>query len=71
MIKVTVRWWDGYLESFAVKAVRAGGYLLWLKLENGEERRIPLQQYAVGGIITGLWIAGIVAFAAGKWKIKK
>lgn len=51
MTKVTVRWWDGYLESFAANTVRAGAYLLWLKLENGEERRIPLQQvrwYALG-----------------------
>lgn len=32
---------------------------------------LTIIQIAVGGIITGLWIAGIVAFAAGKWKIKK
>jgi len=42
--KVTVRWWDGYLEVFEhVVDWRAGAYLLWLKLPNGT-RYIPLQQ---------------------------
>lgn len=40
---VTVRWWDGYIEIFKAKEVRAGAYLLYIKLEN-DERRIPLQQ---------------------------
>lgn len=39
---VTVRWYDGYLEEFKVTEVRAGGQLLWMRLENGMERSIPL-----------------------------
>lgn len=40
---VTVRWWDGYIETFEAKEVRAGAYLLYIKLDN-DERRIPLHQ---------------------------
>ena len=32
---------------------------------------LAIIQIAVGGIITGLWIAGIVTLIAGKWRIKK
>ena len=42
--KVSVRWFDGYLEEFTVKEVRAGAYLLWLELKNGQNRHIPLAQ---------------------------
>jgi hypothetical protein len=41
---VTVRWFDGYLEEFICSEVRFGGYILWLRLENGKERVIPLTQ---------------------------
>ena len=41
---VTVRWFDGYLEDFTASEVRFGGYILWLRLENGRERIIPLTQ---------------------------
>lgn len=40
---VTVRWWDGYIETFEAKEARAGAFLLYIKLDN-DERRIPLQQ---------------------------
>ena len=45
-ILITVRWWDGYLETFNVfeKSVRAGAYLLYFITTNGNERRIPVQQ---------------------------
>lgn len=42
--KVTVRWWDGYLEDFDATEVRAGAYLLWMRLSNETERSIPLLQ---------------------------
>ena len=42
--KVTVRWWDGYLEDFQATEVRAGAYLLWMRLTDGVERSIPLLQ---------------------------
>lgn len=41
---VQVRWFDGYYEEFEVTEVRAGNYLLWMKLLNGETRHIPLHQ---------------------------
>ena len=40
---VTVRWWDGYIETFKANEIRAGAYMLYIKLEK-DERRIPLQQ---------------------------
>lgn len=42
-IVVTVRWFDGYLESFRAKQIRAGEALLWLRLEDGKNRNIPLR----------------------------
>ena len=34
-MKVTVRWWDGYIEVFRnVVEWRAGAYLLWIKYED-------------------------------------
>ena len=39
---VTVRWFDGYLEEFAATEVRFGSDLLWMRLENGQNRHIPL-----------------------------
>lgn len=44
MGEVYVRWFDGYLESFECEDVRFGAYLLWLKLKNGQNRHIPLNQ---------------------------
>ncbi len=41
MKKVTVRWWDGYLEEFECEEVRGGCDLLWLKLSSGANRNIP------------------------------
>ena len=42
--KVSVRWNDGYLESFVTVEVRFGSDLLWLKLGSGQNRHIPLRQ---------------------------
>ena len=44
MNKVTVRWWDGYLEEFECSEVRFGSDLLFLRLESGSNRPIPLRQ---------------------------
>ena len=41
---VNVRWNDGYLETFACSEVRFGSDLLWMRLENGQNRHIPLRQ---------------------------
>lgn len=43
MIYVTVRWNDGYLESFEATEVRFGCDLLWLHLSNDHNRHIPLR----------------------------
>ena len=40
---VTVRWHDGYLETFQATEVRFGSDLLWMRLENGSNRHIPLR----------------------------
>ena len=43
--KVIVRWWDGYIETFdKVIEWRAGAYLLWMCLDDGHTRHIPLRQ---------------------------
>ncbi len=42
--KVKVRWFDGYIEEFDAVEARAGAYLLWIKLEDGDTRHIPLAQ---------------------------
>jgi hypothetical protein len=39
---VNVRWWDGYLETFEASEVRAGGFRLWMRLTDGQERQVPL-----------------------------
>jgi hypothetical protein len=41
MIKVVVRWFDGYLEEFSCSEVRFGSDLLWMRLETGGNRHIP------------------------------
>lgn len=40
---VTVRWIDGYLEEFKAEEVRFGSDLLWMRLESGANRHIPLR----------------------------
>lgn len=42
IIRVNVRWHDGYLEAFDALEVRFGGSLLWLQLQHGKNRHIPL-----------------------------
>ena len=44
MNKVTVRWFDGYMEEFEATEVRFGSDLLFLRLSNGRNRHIPLRQ---------------------------
>jgi hypothetical protein len=41
MNKVSVRWWDGYLEEFECTEVRFGSDLLWMRLSDGKNRHIP------------------------------
>ena len=41
---VTVRWFDGYKEDFRCTEIRFGSDLLWMRLENGTNRHIPLRQ---------------------------
>lgn len=43
IIDVSVRWHDGYLEHFKCEEVRVGSDLLWMKLEDGKNRYIPLR----------------------------
>lgn len=43
IIKVTVRWHDGYIERFSCSEVRFGSDLLWMRLSNGKNRHIPLR----------------------------
>jgi hypothetical protein len=43
MIRVNVRWFDGYLESFDCEEVRFGSDLLWMRLSENTNRHIPLQ----------------------------
>lgn len=43
MIKVSVRWHDGYLEEFDCEEVRFGSDLLWMRLVNGKNRHVPLR----------------------------
>lgn len=40
---VTVRWWDDYKEDFRATEVRFGSDLLWMRLEDGNNRHIPLR----------------------------
>jgi hypothetical protein len=44
MTKVTVRWFDGYLEEFDCEEVRFGSDLLWLRLTTKQNRHIPTRQ---------------------------
>lgn len=40
---VTVRWHDGGMEVFRATEVRFGSDLLWMRLEDGNNRHIPLR----------------------------
>lgn len=40
---VTVRWWDGYMETFECTEVRFGCDFLWMRLADGKNRHIPLR----------------------------
>lgn len=40
---VTVRWNDGGMEVFRATEVRFGSDLLWMRLEDGNNRHIPLR----------------------------
>lgn len=40
---VTVRWFDGYWEEFRTTEVRFGSDLLFMRLEDGKNRQIPLR----------------------------
>jgi hypothetical protein len=42
-VRVNVRWMDGYYESFDCIEVRFGLDLLWLRLNEGKNRHIPLR----------------------------
>jgi hypothetical protein len=42
MKRVTVRWYDGYMESFECEEVRFCSDLLWMHLKDGKNRHIPL-----------------------------
>ena len=44
LIEVNVRWNDGYLETFLGTEVRFGSDLLFIRLESGDNRHIPLRQ---------------------------
>ena len=41
--EVVVRWWDGYMEAFKCADLRFGSDLLWMRLEDGKNRHIPLR----------------------------
>lgn len=41
VVKVNVRWWDGYLEEFEATEVRFGSDLLWMRLTTGQNRHVP------------------------------
>ena len=41
---VTVRWWDGYMETFECTEVRFGCDLLWMRLADGKNRHIPMNR---------------------------
>lgn len=38
---VTVRWYDGYMETFECEEVRFGCDLLWMRLITKQNRHIP------------------------------
>ena len=40
---ISIRWLDGYFESFNAKQIRISATLLWMRLKNDKNRNIPLQ----------------------------
>lgn len=50
MIRINVRWNDGYLEYFEADEVRFGSDLLWMRLTAGGNRHIPLRSVRWFGI---------------------
>lgn len=44
IIDVNVRWFDGYLERFECTEVRFGSDLLWMRLNDGDNRHIPTRE---------------------------
>ena len=51
---LSVRWFDGYYEQFTASEIRNGGYMLWCKLPDSQERWIPLTQvrwFSTGGVV--------------------
>jgi len=41
--EVSVRWIDGYFESFNARQMRISETLIWLRLNNHKNRNIPLK----------------------------
>lgn len=41
MIKITVRWWDGFKRDYLVTDYQFGSDYIWLKLGDGKEKWIP------------------------------
>lgn len=39
---ISVRWIDGYFESFRARQVRISESLLWFRLKNHKNRNIPM-----------------------------
>ena len=42
--EVTVRWFDGYIETFTNVRVRFGCDLVWVEWTSGKNRHIPVRQ---------------------------
>jgi len=40
--EISIRWLDGYFESFNARQIRISKSLMWLRLKNGNNRNIPL-----------------------------
>jgi len=40
---IEIRWTDGLFESFNARQIRVSESLLWLRLRDGRNRNIPLQ----------------------------
>ena len=39
--RVTVRWWDGFKQSYEIIEYEPGSHWLWLRLKSGGEKWIP------------------------------
>ena len=61
---VHVRWFDGYLETFETRndCIRFGSDLLWMVLNNGQTRHIPLRNvrwFSLSAVQTQVTVPGI------------